>query len=604
MKELTVENKKEKFNSQSLVVFFISIILMICGNIQILIGIFPYIFKKNALEKLIYIITSILLFVLYPKVFVYHTIYISIYFLISYFIRKNRKDISMIKYYVGIYTFIISFLMSDNLILSINLLVIQIIYYEESINSHETIHNIPTSVYALIIISLMTLALQYMNVYNNIFITIGYIFICFNCNPLISLTSLFLINIYMPILSLEVYICILLISLCKKQVSLMILIYLGFFATQTNNLYELLILGLYLVFFLLLSKSDYIVSDKKIVESNMKLSIHKQLIHFSLIFDHLSTYYENISTVESNFLKTMSNALQYTSKKNIQNEQSIDYVKNQVISIFEGYDIGYEDLEIEMDENGIIKIECSLMDFSKEEVKEVILPLFNHILPTEMDCISYHKPWFNFGIAHVEFESTPPIQIDAYADSTQIGTTCGDSFSVFQHSIKNYCLISDGMGSGLEASKISKCIVHLFQRMIFSNINEIEAVNCINKLLLSDDYATCDILIFNRFRKIVTICKSAANPTYLIRNNELFAIWGNSLPIGIVAHIDVENVHVHVQKGDLFIMSSDGVSIDEILLWMKKSEGLNARLEVERIMKILNQKEREDDSTILLAKVI
>ena len=160
------------------------------------------------------------------------------------------------------------------------------------------------------------------------------------------------------------------------------------------------------------------------------------------------------------------------------------------------------------------------------------------------------------------------------------------------------------MGTGYEASKISKCIIHLFQRMIFSNINEIEAMSCINKLLLSDAYATCDVLAFDRFQKTVVICKSAANPTYLIRNSELYVIWGTSLPIGIVAHIEVDHIHVQVEKGDFFIMSSDGVGIEEIIRWMKKSENGNARHETQLFMDVLKENERNDDSTILLAKVI
>ena len=240
----------------------------------------------------------------------------------------------------------------------------------------------------------------------------------------------------------------------------------------------------------------------------------------------------------------------------------------------------------------------------EKDIHELLLPLLNHILPTEMECISIKKNWLELGLLQVEFASSPPIRIDAYADSTQKGDTCGDSFSIFNHSLKMYCLISDGMGRGIEASRISKCIVSLFQRMIFSNIHEIEAMNCINKLLLSDAYATCDILIFNRFRKTVNICKSAANPTYLIRNNEIYAIWGNSLPIGIVAHIDVDQIVVRVEKGDWFVMSSDGVELKEIMNWIKDHKEESARKEVERIMDSLNEKIREDDSTILLAKVI
>ena len=51
-------------------------------------------------------------------------------------------------------------------------------------------------------------------------------------------------------------------------------------------------------------------------------------------------------------------------------------------------------------------------------------------------------------------------------------------------------------------------------------------------------------------------------------------------------------------------MSSDGVELKEIMNWIKDHKEESARKEVERIMESLNEKIREDDSTILLAKVI
>ena len=58
-----------------------------------------------------------------------------------------------------------------------------------------------------------------------------------------------------------------------------------------------------------------------------------------------------------------------------------------------------------------------------------------------------------------------------------------------------------------------------------------------------------------------------------------------------------------LEKGDIFVMSSDGINIDEIIQWMKVNENASSRKEVERFMELIQLKEREDDSTILLAKV-
>ena len=75
------------------------------------------------------------------------------------------------------------------------------------------------------------------------------------------------------------------------------------------------------------------------------------------------------------------------------------------------------------------------------------------------------------------------------------------AFRFFCYSRFVLCMISDGMGSGRAASRISRSITAIFQWMIASNIPQVEAIRCINKLILSDNYATFDVLNFDRFKK-------------------------------------------------------------------------------------------------------
>lgn len=608
MRAIALQNEVTKFDFSLVFTFLLSLCFVITANIQLLIVVFPYVFMRQTKEKIVFLLPLILLYFISPVTLIQFGSFIIGYYWFTYFIRLCKGNVILAnQFYLALFSFGISYINTQHIGVSLSFFVIQMVFYHETMKSFEWLKKqatIPSSIMALLIIGVVCLTFQYMQDYQQVFITLGIILLCFNCTPLISITSFFLLNLVTHTVPLDLFVYIYLLSLLKDQFWLMILVYLGLFVTQIQDFNQILILGLYLVFLLLLSKENKIVETEQIQHSNSKSFLHKQLVNFSLIFDHLGTYYESVSNVESSFLKSMSNALNYTSKKCIQNDKSTDFIKNQVISILEGYDIGYEGVKVEVEEDGFIRIECSLLHFGINEVNEVLLPLLNRILPTPIECASTQYSWLQLGVLNVEFISCPPIQIDAYADSVHTEEHCGDSFSIFQHSRNVYCVISDGMGRGYEASKISKCIIHLFQRMIFSNIHEIEAMACINKLLLSDAYATCDVLSFNRFQKSVIICKSAANPTYLIRNSELYAIWGNSLPIGIVAHIEVDHIHVQIEKGDFFVMSSDGVEVEEIVRWMKSSENLSTRKESERFINILKEKKRNDDSTILLAKVV
>ena len=607
MRTLAMKEEAKPFDYQIILFFLMGCCFAASANIQLSIAVFPFIYFGQTKYKIAYLISLFFLYFVDYQVFIEFIVFIIGIFIFIYGIRLLRGNVILaMQFYIAISSFTVCYIHTSDVITSIGFFVIQMIFYHEQMKSFEWLKKekrITSTIYALICISFVYLSYQYMVDYREIFITLGLIFICFGCTPLISVASFFLLSMLLEPIGFELFVCIYVLSLLKDQLWLMILVFLGLFIPQVNNTYQILVLGLYLVFLLLLSKEGIPTENHLVQQSNSKSYLHKQLMNFSLIFEHLGTFYENVSTVESSFLKSMSNALSYTSKKCLNNDQSIDFIKNQVLSILEGYEIGYEEVKVEMNEEGFIHIECSLLNFHSHDVKEVLLPLLNHLLPTPIECLSVKSSLFQFGVLNVEFISTPPIQIDAYADSIHLNEMCGDSFSIFHHSRNVYCLISDGMGSGYEASKISKCIIHLFQRMIFSNINEIEAMSCINKLLLSDAYATCDVLAFDRFQKSVIICKSAANPTYLIRNSELYVIWGSSLPIGIVAHIDVDHIHVKIEKGDFFVMSSDGVGIEEIVKWMKKSKNGNARSETQLFMDILKENERNDDSTILLAKV-
>lgn len=469
---------------------------------------------------------------------------------------------------------------------------------------------LPESIYGMIIFALGLFSIESFPSQPLIFAVILFILLLFiaKIKTTLLLYMAFYV-LYIGILPIEVFGCLLLLYILSKQFLLMNL-FMVVLATQLSFswLNAFLCISVFVLFNLLrISEIPFETNEESrdYAQFNKIAVMNRQLSNFSVIFDSLADYYAEISEMEAEVLKTMARALSYTAKNCTHHSIDSDMRRNQVLDLLDGYKIEVEDCQLEEDDHGCITLELELRDFRKCDVETTLLPLLNHLLPTKMEVVEKKLGRSYSGIYHYSFVSSAPIQIDAYADSiTHEMSACGDTFSIFRYASNVLCMISDGMGSGASASKISTSITAIFQRMIASDIPQIEAIRCINKLIQSDQYATMDVLSFDRYRKSVTVCKSAACPTFLIRQNELYEINGNSLPVGIVASIEVDSVSVEIEKDDWFLMASDGVYIDEIYRWIHTKKNKSAKDEVGVMMEILKEKKRQDDSTFLLAHVI
>lgn len=528
--------------------------------------------------------------------------------LLAYFFKVNQ--VTLLKNLIPITCAIYLYVNYHDWQMSLMALIFQLIVMNEIMKDWHWIKQsfkFPNVIYGLCVLTCGVLLYQYMPLYASLFITASFIFICIGCEPLIAILCFLMTMILLPeALSISSFLMILLLSFLKYQKKILITVFILLILSQEITLALLSSYAIYFILFLLLSKEGTPFQENPVLwqEHNRKAQMYRQLNHFSMIFEYLAQYYENVSDLESQLLDSMGKALEFTAKKCKEEESETDYYRHQILNILEGYKIEYEDCQLAMHEDGKITLTLSLIDFQKSEVKEVLIPLLNHILPTKMELVEQFQR-INPTHRHIfEFNSVPPIHVDAYADSIHHDLVCGDAFSIFSHTRNVYCMISDGMGSGVEANKISNCISHIFQKMIASDIPELDAISCINKLLQSERYATMDVLSFDKYQKTVTICKSAACPTYLIRNSELYTIQGHSLPLGIIAEIEVDHIKVQIEKNDWFLMSSDGVYIDEIYHWIHHMNQGSAKEEVENLMNTLKKRKREDDTTVLLAKIL
>ncbi len=124
--------------------------------------------------------------------------------------------------------------------------------------------------------------------------------------------------------------------------------------------------------------------------------------------------------------------------------------------------------------------------------------------------------------------------------------------------------LSDGMGSGRAASEESAASLDLFREFISSGFSKEASIRLINTCLeintREDNFATLDACIINLYSGDTSIIKTAACPTYILRNGRVTEIKGEGLPIGILTEISPQIIEYKLKKNDTVIMVTDGAA--------------------------------------------
>ena len=330
--------------------------------------------------------------------------------------------------------------------------------------------------------------------------------------------------------------------------------------------------------------------------------LKRQMLNYASIFQSLASYYAKMSSEESELLKTMAEALRYNADV-ISKADSHYKDQQRIVTALEGYQYIVDDFLMEEPKAGYLRIVMDISNIKRGEIKTTLKPLMEALLHRNLEMDEIHNRRFLNGF-HICMSDAIPFHIDALADSVKNAFTGnGDSFSVFRFRQSMVCMISDGMGNGERAAQSSQLITSIFQRMMISGITQDAAIKCINKLIQSDTFATLDVLCFNYALGVAYISKSAACPTYLLRNHKIYEINGNALPVGIVSIMQPDCFSIELEDGDEFIMMSDGIETHEFYEWMRERKADTLREDVEIFSDILKKSQRKDDSTFIIANI-
>ena len=194
---------------------------------------------------------------------------------------------------------------------------------------------------------------------------------------------------------------------------------------------------------------------------------------------------------------------------------------------------------------------------------------------------------------------------------------CGDTVrQFFTDDDRFFSMISDGMGSGMDAALTSR-IRAVFMEKMLSAVSSAEiSLKMLNGFLrnkgggsLHECSATMDLLELDLMRGEAHFYKSGAAPTYVFRRGELFKLRSKTLPLGIIKDVDLKTLKVDLHEGDVIVMISDGVTqgredcpwLYETLQSALDAEGIKGAVEL-----ILERARREcadDDISVVAIKV-
>ncbi|WP_029451483.1 stage II sporulation protein E [Clostridium algidicarnis] len=287
------------------------------------------------------------------------------------------------------------------------------------------------------------------------------------------------------------------------------------------------------------------------------------------------------------------------------------------------FNIKINDILCYDDRNARLKVKITLASCGGGQkcVKE-ILPVINEAVGRPM-CIFDEGCVINpeSNNCTVTFEETPKYHV-----ATAISRRCkdgevlnGDSYSFGKIKDGTYMtIISDGMGSGPQASEESRAAIELIEKFTNAGFDKITAINTVNSIMgfkFSEDekFSTLDLNSIDLYSGKITFMKVGAVASFIKRAEKIDIIKSKTLPIGVLDKVDIDIIDKKVKNGDIVVTVSDGVldcceggSIEWLAEYLVKSNKNTPKELAEDIIekvKELSGGKIKDDMTAIVSKV-
>lgn len=213
------------------------------------------------------------------------------------------------------------------------------------------------------------------------------------------------------------------------------------------------------------------------------------------------------------------------------------------------------------------------------------------------------------------FDEKPSFGFDLGAVQKTSGESklCGDYFECFRNADgSDMIVISDGMGTGGRAAVDSAMAANLFSTLIRAGLSCEAALKITNSALLAkseeETLSTLDVARLDPYSGQVSLYKAGAAPCFVLRKGRTAVLEQTSLPAGILRDIHFASAQTELTQGDILLMVSDGVLVDDgewihkaLRSWRGDAQGL-----AEYICALSERRRgagRADDITVICAAV-
>jgi len=150
----------------------------------------------------------------------------------------------------------------------------------------------------------------------------------------------------------------------------------------------------------------------------------------------------------------------------------------------------------------------------------------------------------------------------------KIGKGCekisGDNFSMIElPGGKQDIILSDGMGAGQAAFRESSMVVEVLEELLDAGFPKETALQMLNTAMVMGReevrFSTIDMGQFDLYTGKCELAKAGASTTFIKYKDKVESIKSTSLPMGVMAKLEVDYIERQLQDGDMVVMVTDGV---------------------------------------------
>lgn len=268
----------------------------------------------------------------------------------------------------------------------------------------------------------------------------------------------------------------------------------------------------------------------------------------------LSNQYKEVSKILSNISKNIKSDLIKIDKKQ---EKLREELK------FYGY-LVYED-EYKEDDTGIEYTFVTNILNNIDKQKKEIISILSNILEKPM-VIKLILNSSKKEKSKIKVVSTPEfnVQNSVISIAKNGEEVSGDSYLIEElQDLKHISVISDGEGNGRNASKSSKNVIDMLERLLSGGFDECGAIEIINSILKlksdSQNSSTIDNMIIDLKTGYSQYIKLGAAPTYIIHEGKIVTINNMNIPVGVSDNPDYLPISRKLIDKDIVVQISDGV---------------------------------------------